>query len=150
MLAEPSIPRPIVATANARVTHLEQIGGAGPVGELVERFYYYMDTRPDAAGIRAMHPVDLTPIKEVLVLFLVEWMGGVKDYSAMRGHPRLRMRHMEFPVGVAARDAWMACMRAALGDVVPDAQLRSELEAAFFKTADFIRNQQENHHDNDR
>ena len=40
-----------------------------------------------------------------------------------------------------ARDAWMACMRQALADVVEDAALRAQLEAAFFKTADFLCNQ---------
>ena len=40
----------------------------------------------------------------------------------------------------AARDAWMACMRQALAEEVTDAPLRAELEAAFWKIADFIRN----------
>ncbi|PLK47486.1 group II truncated hemoglobin [Uliginosibacterium sp. TH139] len=150
MHAQPSLIQPVAVTGNARATHFERIGGAEPIALLAERFYHHMDTQPEAAAIRAMHPADLTPVRKVLELFLVEWMGGSKDYSAMRGHPRLRMRHMEFPLGVAARDAWMNCMRAALNEVVTDAELKTQLEAAFFKTADFIRNQQENHHDNDR
>jgi len=34
----------------------------------------------------------------------------------------------------------MACMRAALDEVCADADLRAELDAAFYKVADFMRN----------
>lgn len=129
-----------------RNPHFEAIGGEAPVARLVERFYFHMDTLPEAAGIRAMHEPDLTHTKAVLVQFLVEWLGGPKVYSAERGHPRLRQKHISFPIGVAERDAWMLCMRRALADVVPDAALRQQLEQAFFKTADFIRNDQGSNH----
>jgi len=76
----------------------------------------------------------------VLVLYLCEWLGGPKDYSAQRGHPRLRMRHADFAIGVAERDAWLACMRAALDDAGATPELHSALMAAFFKTADWMRN----------
>ena len=52
----------------------------------------------------------------------------------------LRRRHQPFQLDSAARDAWMLCMRQALAEVCADAGLRAELEAAFFKVADFIRN----------
>jgi hemoglobin len=39
-----------------------------------------------------------------------------------------------------ARDAWMLCMREALNEVCGDAALRLELESAFYKVADFMRN----------
>jgi hemoglobin len=120
--------------------HFEMIGGEGPVMQLVERFYFYMDSLPEAAGIRTMHEVDLSRTKEVLVKFLIEWLGGPKVYSAERGHPRLRQKHSSFPIGEAERDAWMLCMRHAIEDVVANVTLRQQLEQAFFKTADFIRN----------
>ncbi len=134
----------------SRQTHFERIGGVEPITQLVERFYARMDTLPEASAIRVLHPADLGPVKEVLVSFLVEWMGGPKNYSAQRGHPRLRMRHMGFPVDAAARDAWMQCMRLAMEETIEDTGLRQQLEQAFFKTADFIRNQQESHHDHHR
>jgi hemoglobin len=34
----------------------------------------------------------------------------------------------------------MLCMRSALAEVVSDTELRAELDAAFYKIADFIRN----------
>jgi len=119
--------------------HFAAVGADG-VQRLVERFYHHMDTRADAAAIRALHPPDLTPVREVLTRYLTEWLGGPPVYSAERGHPRLRRRHLPFRIGEAERDAWMACMGAALEDVVSDVALRAELTAAFYRVADFMRN----------
>jgi hemoglobin len=141
---------PTVTSAPAANPHFARIGGADAIAYLVERFYLHMDTRPEAAAIRALHPADLAPVKAVLVRFLCEWMGGPQDYSAERGHPRLRRKHLGFPIGASERDAWLLCMRLALRDTVPDAELAGELEHAFFKTADFIRNDRDHHHDHHR
>lgn len=126
--------------------HFETIGGEATIAQLVERFYFYMDTLPDASGIRSMHEPNLVHTKEVLVKFLIEWLGGPKTYSPERGHPRLRMKHSMFAIGPTERDAWMLCMKRAMEDVVTDAGLRQQLEQAFFKTADFIRNDQGSTH----
>jgi hemoglobin len=126
--------------------HFAAIGGEEPIKQLVDRFYFYMDSLPQAATIRAMHAADLTHTKQVLVSFLTEWLGGPKVYSSERGHPRLRQKHMDFAVDAAARDSWMLCMRMAMADVVADAALREKLEQAFFKTADFIRNDHGSNH----
>ncbi|MDN6170751.1 MAG: globin, partial [Micrococcaceae bacterium] len=40
--------------------------------------------------------------------------GGPTTYSQLRGHPRLRMRHVPYTVDTAARDTWLAHMRHAL------------------------------------
>jgi hemoglobin len=120
--------------------HFESIGGEAVIIQLVDKFYYYMNTLPEAAGIRSMHAADLSHTKQVLVKFLIEWLGGPKVYSAERGHPSLRKKHMHFPIGESERDAWMSCMRHAMEDVVSNATLRQQLEQAFFKTANFIRN----------
>lgn len=119
--------------------HFAAVGHDG-VHRIVDRFYFHMDTRADAAAIRALHPPDLGPVREVLTRYLTEWLGGPPVYSAERGHPRLRRRHLPFRIGEAERDAWMRCMRAALEDVIPDVALRAELTAAFYRVADFLRN----------
>lgn len=126
--------------APARQTPYETLGGEPVITALVERFYHHMDTLPEAAGIRAMHAADLGEIRRVLVRYLCEWTGGPADYSAERGHPRLRMRHAPFAIGAAERDAWMACMRAAMDEVLGDAPVRQTLEQAMYKLADFMRN----------
>ncbi|WP_454720223.1 MULTISPECIES: group II truncated hemoglobin [Cupriavidus] len=121
-------------------THYERLGGEPAIARLVEAFYRHMDTRPDARGIRAMHEPDLSRTRAVLVDYLCEWLGGPPRYSTQRGHPRLRMRHAGFAIGAAERDAWLACMRAALDETGTDAALRDELMPAFFKIADWMRN----------
>ncbi len=121
--------------------HYETIGGEAKVRELVERFYELMETLPEAEGIRRMHP-DMARAREKLFMFLSGWLGGPQLYMEKYGHPRLRQRHMPFPIGESERDQWMLCMRRAMEDVGLEPELRRALEEAFFKTADFMRNQQ--------
>lgn len=128
---------PIAVTANP---HFERFGGEAAVRRLVDAFYAAMDTRADACTIRAMHAADLGPTRAVLVDYLCEWLGGPKRYAATRGAPMLKRRHRPFDIDAAARDAWMACMHDALEATCADAALRRDLEAAFFKIADHIRN----------
>jgi hemoglobin len=132
-----SNPLPLLQT---RSPHFEMLGGEAMVVKLVDAFYRHMDTRSDATGIRAMHGRDLTSTKAILVLYLCEWLGGPQGYSAKQGHPRLRMRHGGFAIGIAERDAWLACMDAALTDIGAAPELQQTLMASFFKTADWMRN----------
>ena len=87
-----------VLTSAPPSPHFALLGGEAGVKDLVNAFYRHMDTRGDAVGIRAMHAADLAHTRAVLVLYLCEWLGGPKDYSAQRGHPRLRMRHGSFAI----------------------------------------------------
>jgi hemoglobin len=133
MQAVPIIP----AVANP---HFQRIGGEAGVARLVEAFYGAMDSRADARLIRAMHAGDLSHTKAVLVLYLNEWLGGPRRYSAERGQPRLRRVHQPFAVDVSARAAWMACMQQALDETCADAELKAALTAAFSKIAEHIQN----------
>lgn len=60
--------------------------------------------------------------EEHLRLFLIQYWGGPTWYQEQRGHPRLRMRHVPFPIGRRERDAWVLHMRAAIDavDIPPD------------------------------
>jgi hemoglobin len=118
----------------------ERLGGAPVIDALVERFYAEMDARPEARGVRGMHGGNLEPVKFVLKRYLGEWLGGPPLYSHDRGHPRLRMRHIRFPIGEAERDAWLACMSAALAGTIADAELRSSIYRAMASLADHMRN----------
>lgn len=120
--------------------HYQRLGGHDAVVRLVTAFYRAMDQRADARVIRAMHEPDLASTRTVLVKYLSEWLGGPRAYTPERGAPMLRRRHLAFDIDAAARDAWMACMRQALAETCADHALRAELDAAFYKVADFIRN----------
>jgi hemoglobin len=128
------------AAVPAPQSHFLRLGGAQAVARLVDAFYDAMDTLPQAATIRAMHAPDLTQTRDVLARYFSEWLGGPRLFTAERGAPMLRRRHQRFDIDTHARDAWMLCMRGALAQVCVDADLRSELDAALWKIADFMRN----------
>ena len=122
-------------------THYERLGGSEVIRSLVDHFYDLMDADPDYYGIRKLHPEDLTESRNKLAWFLNGWTGGPPDYIDRFGHPFLRRRHLPFAIGEAERDQWMACMTNAMDTVGVAPDLRHELTAALFKTADFMRNQ---------
>jgi hemoglobin len=49
------------------------------------------------------------------------------------------MRHLRFPIGAAERDAWLACMGAALEATVADAETRAAIFQAMASLADHMR-----------
>lgn len=120
--------------------HLDRLGGPDAVKCLVDAFYGAMDRRPDARALRAMHAPDLSHTKAVLAMYLVEWLGGPRNYTARRGPPRLGRVHRPFAIDTSARLAWMACMDEALGAVCEDDGLRHDLRAAFDKLATHLQN----------
>jgi hemoglobin len=118
-----------------------RIGGEPAVRALVDRFYDLMDTLPEAREIRALHPPSLESSREKLHLFLVGWMGGPQLYVERFGHPRLRARHLPFPIATRERDQWLLCMRQALDERVADDGLRAFLWQQLERLADHMRNQ---------
>ena len=72
--------------------------------------------------------------------FLSGWLGGPSLYVQRLGHPRLRARHLPFAIGTVERDQWLACMNQAMVEQGVPESLRSKLAAAFFQTADWMRN----------
>ena len=121
-------------------TPFEWIGGEEKVRALVERFYDLMDLEPRYAALRATHGTELERARQHLFWFLCGWLGGPQHYTERFGHPRLRMRHMPFRIGILERDQWLACMDQAMGEVGVDERLRARLRNSFFQTADWMRN----------
>jgi hemoglobin len=99
------------------------VGGDQWFVDLVDRFYAGVEGDP---LLRPLYPDDLTDAKAHLTGFLVQYWGGPSTYSEARGHPRLRMRHVNFAIGVDQRDAWVRHMMAA----VRAAGLAPEVETA--------------------
>lgn len=123
-------------------TNYQRIGGAEAIQALVDRFYGYMDTLPEAQVIRRMHNPDLTRAKDKLYKYLTGWLGGPPLYQQEHGHPRLRMRHLPFPIGHNERDQWLLCMRKALDDLPLETEFRERLYKAFSEVANHMLNQQ--------
>ena len=121
-------------------TPYDWIGGETVVQALCDRFYDLMDLEPNYAALRSVHGSDLAQAREKLFWFLCGWLGGPSHYTDRFGHPRLRMRHMPFAIGIRERDQWLACMDQAMHETGIDAELRERLKGSFFQTADWMRN----------
>ena len=116
------------------------VGGEAHVRALVDRFYDLMDLEPAYTHLRAVHGSDLQSARDKLFWFLCGWLGGPSHYTERFGHPRLRMRHMPFAIGVRERDQWLACMAQAMQEVQLPEVLQTRLQESFFQTADWMRN----------
>lgn len=122
-------------------THFEWIGGEACIQGLVTRFYDLMDLEPAYQILRAAHGTQLDDARQKLFWFLCGWLGGPQHYEQRFGHPRLRARHMPFKIGLVERDQWLACMDQAMTETQVPPELHTKLTEAFFKTADWMRNQ---------
>ncbi len=76
-----------------------------------------------------------------LVEFLLFRLGASTRYIETRGHPRLRMRHVTFRIGLAERNRWLELMTAAMDETGVPAEAREFLDPLFAQVADFLRNQ---------
>ncbi len=117
------------------VSFYEAVGGEETFTRLVRRFYQEVAADP---VLLASYPTpqDLGPAEEHLRLFLIQYWGGPPTYNELRGHPRLRMRHVRFHIGETERDRWLKHMRTALDELsLPqalDAQLWDYLVMAAY------------------
>jgi len=118
----------------------ELIGSEAGLMSLVNRFYDLMDSAPEATHVRAIHPGELTQAREKLFMFLSGWSGGPALYIEKYGHPRLRQRHMPFPIGKVERDEWLWCMNKALDESQLDAQVIEYLKERFVQIANSMQN----------
>jgi hemoglobin len=72
--------------------------------------------------------------------FLIYRFGGSDKYIRERGHPRLRMRHAPFKIGIAERDRWLELMFAAMKETEIPKNQTLNLQNFFQQVADFMRN----------
>lgn len=102
------------------MTPYERLGGEAFVRALCARFYVLMDSLPEAADCRAVHPPSLAKAEEKLFAYLTGWLGGPPLYTDMYGHPRLRQRHFVAPIGRAEVNGWLLCFHRAWTELAPD------------------------------
>lgn len=118
-----------------------RIGEEG-FARLVSAFYSHV---PGDEILGTMYPADdLVGAEERLRDFLIGRFGGPQRYTAQRGHPRLRMRHMPFAIDQTARDRWVTLMDRALDTVAFPPDVTTTLRLFFHDTATFMINRQAN------
>ncbi len=117
----------------------EFVGGDETFRRLVDAFYRRVETD---TRIRHLFPPDLEPGKEPQYLFLAQYFGGPPRYTNLRGHPRLRMRHLGWPIGQTERDAWVENMLAAIDEVGIAEPARGHMRKYFEDAGTFLMNRQ--------
>ena len=124
-------------------TPYQIIGEESGVLKLVNRFYDEMDSNPKMKVIRDLHAKNLDTAREKLFEFLSGWFGGPDLYIQKYGHPRMRARHLPFPIGKVERDQWLVCMRVAMdGMKLPEAWDR-QIFMSFYQFATHMMNKTE-------
>jgi hemoglobin len=104
---------------------------------------FYRRVREDEI-IGPLYPQDdWSGAEKRLADFLIFRFGGPQTYIEERGHPRLRMRHLPFSIGVAERDRWLELMGAAMQETGITPSQAETLGAFFAQVADFMRNREE-------
>lgn len=104
---------------------------------------FYRRVRTDDL-IGPMYPDDdWEGSEERLAEFVLFRMGASTRYTEMRGHPRLKARHMPFRIRMAERDRWLELMNAAIDEAGFPDPARDFLRSMFFQIADFMRNHPE-------
>lgn len=92
-------------------TMYQRVGGDEFFDQLTKDFYASVAVDP-VLGVS--YPVDDPEAMEAaqrhLRDFLIQFWGGPQIYNELRGHPRLRMRHVPFRITVVERDAWVRLM----------------------------------------
>ncbi|BEP15090.1 globin [Acidothermaceae bacterium B102] len=120
-------------TEPAQPTFYDAVGGEETFTKLVKAFYTGVAEDP---VLRPLYPEDdLGPAEERFRMFLIQYWGGPRTYSDLRGHPRLRMRHAPFSIGPKERDAWLVRMRDALDTLDLPAPLEQELWSYLYQSA---------------
>ena len=115
----------------------EMIGDDG-FTRLVSAFYRQI---PGDDILAPIYPADdLAGAEQRLRDFLIFRFGGSPRYIEQRGHPRLRQRHLPFPVDQQARDRWISLMERALAETQLPAQAGQMLGEFFSDTATFMMN----------
>lgn len=128
--------------SNNTITLYEAVGGDATIRALSHRFYQLMDTLPEAARVRAVHPPTLEGSEEKFYEYMTGYLGGPPLYIEKYGHPRLRSRHFGAEIGPVERDEWLLCFRRALEETVPNPKLREIILPPIERLADHMQNRQ--------
>jgi hemoglobin len=102
---------------------------------------FYRQVPKDEILGKMYPPDDLHGAEERLRDFLIGRFGGPQRYIERRGHPRLRARHMPFPIDQAARDRWVALMDRAFAEAALPAEAEQFLREFLSQMATFMINQ---------
>lgn len=82
-----------------------EVMGSENIVQMLEDFYMELGQ----SEIKAMFPDDLKTASRKSAAFFIGLCGGPPLYHQLYGHPKLRARHMPFPIDEKAKQVWMEC-----------------------------------------
>jgi hemoglobin len=85
-------------------------------------------------------PDDMAGAEQRLRDFLIGRFGGPQRYIEQRGHPRLRARHVPFPIDRRASERWLELMDHALVETALPADVDAVLREFFDAVAEMMIN----------
>lgn len=104
---------------------------------------FYRRVRVDDL-IGPMYPAeDWEGSEKRLADFVIYRFGGPQTYLEQRGHPRLRMRHLPFSIGLKERDRWLTLMGEAMRETGVSEEEAQVMIPFFAQVADMMRNRPE-------
>ena len=111
-----------------------KVGGRKFFKSLAETFYNKIE---QDKILRPLFPQNLEEGKKRQYLFLQQFFGGPREYEKERGHPRLRKRHLPFPIGIKERNQWVKLILESIEElgITEDNELRYTFEEYFKRTA---------------
>jgi hemoglobin len=119
-----------------QLTYYNRIGEE-KINKLIHDFY--LEIRNDEL-LLPMYKDGLEVAEERLRLFMIQYLGGPTSYNEKRDHPKLRQRHVVFPVTEKAKQHWLANMKKALEKSEIGRSEKEFLWNYFNQTADFLKN----------
>jgi hemoglobin len=93
---------PQVAPPNPEIF---EVMGADNIVQMLEDFYLELAE----SEIRVMFPDDMKLASRKSAAFFIGLCGGPPLYHQLYGNPRLRARHISFPVNANAQQIWLNC-----------------------------------------
>lgn len=112
--------------------------GEEKLQDLTRHFYQGVAKNQE---LRKLYPKnDLQGAERRLYLFLMQVFGGPQTYSEERGHPRLRLRHMQWAIDPNLRNQWLNTMFEAMDQVAIDQEIREQMMGYFIKVANHMVN----------
>ena len=107
------------------MSRYDDLGGDAVLEPLLADFY----GRIASSAIAPLFPPTMDETRAKQAAFQSEFWGGPARYSPWRGHPRLRARHLPFPIDAAAAREWLRCM----GEAVAASAMPREQRPMFLR-----------------
>jgi hemoglobin len=70
----------------------------------------------EQSELRPLFPGDMEAASRKSALFFIGLLGGPPVYVEKHGSPRMRARHLPFPIDEHARQIWLGCFEKVLAD----------------------------------